>query len=273
MTGGSGIAAATFSLAAGALPAGISLSSGGVVSGTPTAIGVSSPTLKATYLSASAQRPYTFTVSPVTILAVGGYRTWSNGTVAASCNDYRVAKPGYSYQGATGDGTYRIDPDGAGPITPVDVHCDMTSTAGKGYSLLAKSQAASDSPTAEASCAVHGMQLFVPRTNAQFAAARAKLGTAYFAMMGIYPKTEGATCIGSNFSSTGCAGWGPKDGGAWFVQNGIYMTEPNGDNSLNGSMQYWYDAQGAVLNYNDIDNGNIYGAVKSAQFACSAKGE
>ena len=51
----------------------------------------------------------------------GGFK--SCGTCQPSCLALLTA-------GATTDGTYTIDPDGAGPITPFDVFCDMTTDGG-----------------------------------------------------------------------------------------------------------------------------------------------
>ena len=64
-----------------------------------------------------------------------GYRAWSDDSLAASCNEYRTGKVDYAYRGATGDGVYRIDVDGAGGQAPFDVNCDMT-TNGGGYTTV-----------------------------------------------------------------------------------------------------------------------------------------
>jgi hypothetical protein len=63
-----------------------------------------------------------------TIAIASGVRTWSDGTVAASCWDYKNPPSGYAYTGATGDGVYRIQP--AGAPTPFDVNCDQTTNNG-----------------------------------------------------------------------------------------------------------------------------------------------
>lgn len=204
------------------------------------------------------------------VVTSGATRTWEDGTVAASCNAYRTPSGNYLYTGATGSGTYRIDPDGAGGIAAFDAHCDMTSTPGKGYTLLAR---AAGSPVhasvAEADCATKGLQLFVPRTKAHFDAARAQFGAYRFVIMGIYPKFKGAQCMGSDFTSSGCSAWGPKNGAAWFVQQGINVTEPNGDNDVDRSMQYGYDAGGNVTWYNDLENINA-GGYNEANYMCSS---
>lgn len=71
------------------------------------------------------------------IMQSGAYRCWADGTYARSAREYRYPKFPYVYEGVTGDGVYRIDPDGDGPIPPFDVYCDMT-TDGGGWMLAGK---------------------------------------------------------------------------------------------------------------------------------------
>jgi hypothetical protein len=70
------------------------------------------------------------------IVARGAGRSWADGTFAVGCHQY-INPPDKShvYSGATGDGRYTIDPDGAGAIAPFDVFCDM-STDGGGWTLV-----------------------------------------------------------------------------------------------------------------------------------------
>jgi hypothetical protein len=129
--GGANVA---WSVAGGALPAGLTLNANGTVTGTPTARGMNPVQVKAEYKGKSATQAYTLPYTEA-VRQYPGYRAWSDGTFAATCNDYRTGKAGYAYLGATGDGVYRIDVDGAGPFAPSDVVCDM-STDGGGWTVF-----------------------------------------------------------------------------------------------------------------------------------------
>lgn len=136
---GSGV---TWSVASGTLPAGLSLnSSTGVLSGTPsTSTAGSSFTVQAAYKTKSGQTAYSVVIAAVPVVAIAGsspttYR-YENGTVAASCKEYRDGKTGYS--SSTTTGYYQVNM-GSGVET---VYCDMT-TSGGGWTLVARSGGAS----------------------------------------------------------------------------------------------------------------------------------
>jgi hypothetical protein len=71
----------------GALPAGLSLSSGGVISGTPTSAGTTTPTIRVTdSAAATASAPFSLTVScvPLSVLSTSPLPTGSQGVSYSS---------------------------------------------------------------------------------------------------------------------------------------------------------------------------------------------
>lgn len=70
------------------------------------------------------------------IKIVNGARQWSDNTYATSCLNYIQSDiAGYNYTGDTGDGVYKIDPDGTGGNAAFDVYCDQT-TDGGGWTYI-----------------------------------------------------------------------------------------------------------------------------------------
>jgi len=115
----------------GNLPAGLSLSLAGVITGTPTTAATSSTVqVQASYKGKAATQSYSLPITG-SIQQFSGYRAFADGTYAATCNGYRNPSAPHYYQGATGDGIYRIAPGGS----PYDVYCDMT-TNGGGYTVI-----------------------------------------------------------------------------------------------------------------------------------------
>ena len=134
VTGDASYTASAVTWSATSVPAGLTLNSSGVLSGTPTTAGTSTLNVTAAYKSKSAQTGYSLAIYN-SIVNQGLYRTWSDGTVAASCKDYKNGAGTYAYRGATGDGVYRVKPTGA--ASAVDVYCDMT-TDGGGWMMAYK---------------------------------------------------------------------------------------------------------------------------------------
>ena len=63
-----------------------------------------------------------------------GVHTWSDGTAAQSCEQYRNPSTGFAYSGATGNGVYTISPPG---FTGTNVECDMD-FQGHGWTLVGR---------------------------------------------------------------------------------------------------------------------------------------
>ncbi len=136
----------SWSVLSGKLPAGLELTADRI-SGVPTE--VSAPGMvtihaeyQSGYLDVGAIQGYSFEVRPTGIADFGGYRAWTDGTFAQSCEGYiRPTTAEHIYAGATGNGVYRIFPGGA----PIDVYCDQNTDDG-GWTLLMK-QASNDGVT------------------------------------------------------------------------------------------------------------------------------
>lgn len=115
------------------IPSGLTLDSQtGVLSGTPTMVGTTNFNVSATYKTKTGQNQFSLAITKSTdlVLQAGGYRSWRDGTYAASCKEYRNPV-GHTYNGDTGDGVYRI----LVGASQVNVYCDM-STDGGGWTLV-----------------------------------------------------------------------------------------------------------------------------------------
>lgn len=100
------------------------------------AIAIDGTQLGARTRIASGLRAATAVSSLIGIEETGGVRRWADGSLGTSCLDYREPPEGMVYSGDTGDGAYRIAPDGV-VGNAYDVVCDMTRDGG-GWTLLMK---------------------------------------------------------------------------------------------------------------------------------------
>jgi hypothetical protein len=144
----------------------------------------------------------------------------------ANCKSIKAANA------AATDGSYSIDPDGAGgPLTAVTVYCDMTSDGG-GYTSYPIDAGTSttrfDQPN---SCTAIGLKMVIPRTQAHMNALYNKYGMSYFSVVpGVHGLAAGnyTGCAMNSTNATCAANWKALDNGAWFVRT-TATSEPNGD--------------------------------------------
>ncbi|TNF24571.1 MAG: hypothetical protein EP329_24650 [Deltaproteobacteria bacterium] len=91
-----------------------------------------------------AAAPFVFDIPIAGALTALDPGRYADGSYAVSCFDYKNPVAPYVYAGATGDGVYTIDLDGAaGGYAPMDVYCDMT-TDGGGWTEITACQARND---------------------------------------------------------------------------------------------------------------------------------
>jgi hypothetical protein len=95
-------------------------------------IGSSTITLIVNDTSLTTQIDFELTVSRALVLDTGSYK-FSNGNYASNCKEYIDS----SFYNNEGDGTYWVDPDGAGTIAAFPIYCDMTTSAG-GWALIGR---------------------------------------------------------------------------------------------------------------------------------------
>jgi hypothetical protein len=180
-------------------------------------------------------------------------------------------------------GSYRITPQTT--FTSSIVYCDMT-TDGGGYSFFkvdSDSVSALDSsvkaPEAEAYCEQRGMQLFIPRTEDHLSAAydlalNAAIGPSatinYLYIMGIYPNQAGARCRNTPLQSGAVdCDWRAGDDGPFWASDSTTISEPNGDNAIDQSMNYTFqNDQSQPASYSNIKYNDITSGYASRYFIC-----
>jgi len=115
-----------------------------------------------------------------------------------------------------------------------------------------------DASQAEDYCAQSGMHLYIPHTRESLSSAWELANSGddpspeYLHILGIYPKTAGATCPNTAMTSETCTTWRAGDDGTFWVSERTDIPEPNGDNCVTGSMGYWWNPDGTINRYNDI---------------------
>ena len=148
-------------------------------------------------------------------------------SIARSCKQIKEAAPNSK------DNNYQIDPDAAGPIKPLQVHCDMD--AGMcGYTWIRFDDPAllNDQNAYAAKCAAVGMEVLVTRTKPHAQAFYDWNLSDQANLLNIFPKVNGSQSI-NNWQGI-CQG---APCGFWMTDNangdvGCGNFEPNGDNIL-----------------------------------------
>lgn len=162
--------ATPYAFSATGLPAGLTISAAGVVSGTPTATGDFGVTVTATD-AAGATATRSFTVSVRAALSIASPASLSNGTVGVAWTATTVGAAGgtgpYAFSATglppgltiSGAGVVSGTPTTAGTFTPVvSVTDGAGSTATRTYSIAVT---ATTSPSAKPFAALRGFQIFV----------------------------------------------------------------------------------------------------------------
>lgn len=169
-------------------------------------------------------------------------------------------------EGTPKDGTFWI----AAPKGQViQVLCDMSSEGG-GYTYFGVASGKStSSSTDDNTCKDYGMDIFYPRSKAQWTWVLGKFDSSFFATIpGVTKPADSGNYTGcimrhpASYGGNSCGDWKVPDGGRWWLRDSTYG-EPNGDYTANCwlSMYSW--------NANDIqfnDGGCGYATTK---YVCS----
>jgi hypothetical protein len=121
--------------------------------------------------------------------------------LAASCRQLHEEGLG------TGDGDYRIDPDGDGPLEEITVRCDMTSDGGVGYTMyrLEDDSLSDDQNAYRTACEEIGLELIVPRSR-DHAEAIVEFNGGTPNLIGVYPRAGAAELDGLDNWTGRCGG-------------------------------------------------------------------
>jgi cysteine-rich repeat protein len=152
----------------------------------------------------------------------------------------------------TKDGNYWIKaPKGQ----VLEVWCDMSSEGG-GYTYFpVDSGKDTYRSTDDNTCKDYGLDIFYPRSKAQWTAVLAKYGSSYFATIpGVTKPGDGGNYTGCVMRSpahygSGCDDWRVPDNGRWWLRDSTY-SEPNGDYQANCWLSM-YNFDPNNIQYND----------------------
>jgi hypothetical protein len=175
--------------------------------------------------------------------------------VAGMCSDtvYTSCLDLLNDNSALGSGTYRIDPDGSGPVESLEVYCDMV-TDGGGYSWIRMDNDAlrNDQDAYAQVCADIGMEVVVMRTREHAQALRTYNGNRRMNLVNVFPQYDGAAGI-DNWEGicqgTPCSFWMTNSD---TVACNAY--EPNGDNTVSYRLFRRGGGCGLKGDWNDQNN-------------------
>jgi hypothetical protein len=203
ITGQGGTGGLAFSVTGGSLPAGLTLSAAGLLSGTPTAVGTASFTIAVTDAAGvTATQDYTLTVSPVPSFTTGALPAWT------------VTQPGYSQAITATGGTGALTFSVTGGSLPVGLTLSSAglltgtpTTAGTASFTITVTDAVGASATQDYSLAINPAPSFITTSVPQWTLNRAYYSAALSAGGGTgaltFSITGGSLPAGLTLSSAG----------------------------------------------------------------------